>query len=170
MSDRTEASPSVPTTAKIPPSNISIPLRSLASSANRNDDDDRDHSTGLLDHTDEKRGRRPSSGSAGSDFSLWDDTGDLAQQLADQEDPLHDGSRNGDAAQDRSARQEKRVRYAEQDQTEGKRSDTGVDKEAIQIPEPPPRTISRTEYLLALMMTGNSASSQVHGLVGKPLL
>lgn len=167
MSNRTEASPSVPKTAKIPPSNVSIPLRSLTS-ANRDNDDD--HSTRLLDNVDEKRGRRRSSESAGSDFSLWDDTGDLAEQLADQEDPLHEGSRNGDATRGRSGRQEKHVRYVQQDHLERKRTNTGVDKEAIEIPEPAPRTISRTEYLLALMMTGNNSSSQIHGLVGKPLL
>ena len=166
MSDRTEASSSVPKIAKIPPSNVSIPLRSLASTTNRNDE----YTTGLLDNVDEKRGRRRSSESAGSYFSLWDDTGDLAEQLADEEDPLHEGSRSGDAARARSGRQEKHVRYVQQDHLERKRTNPGVDKEAIEIPEPPPRTISRTEYLLALMMTGNNSSSQVHGLVGKPLL
>ena len=166
MSHRTEASSSVHTIAKIPPSNVSIPLRSLASNTNRNSE----HTTGLLDNVDEKRGRRRSSESAGSDFSLWDDTGDLAEQLADEEDPLHEGSRNGDAARARGGRQEKHVRYAQQDHLESKKTSSGIDKEAIEIPEPPPRTISRAEYLLALMMTGNNSSSQIHGLVGKPLL
>ena len=150
-------------------SSVGIPLRNLTNpnySAN-------DHSASLLDSDDEKRARR-SSDSAGSDFSLWSDTGDLAEQLADEEDPLQIKLResNDEGARRRSGqgqrgRRHKEVHYAPQDHLRRKDTNPGVDKEAIEIPEPPSRTISRLEKVLTIIMTGKGGS---HGLTGRPLL
>lgn len=121
--------------------------------------------------------RRISSDSDRSEFSLLSDTGDLAEQLADEEDPLQIRLRDsldeelfrGAAARARG-RQPKRVRYQQSDHLKRKINHPGVDKEAIEIPNPPPRRISRAEKALATIMTGNRAASQMHGLTGKPLL
>ena len=131
----------------------------------------------MLESTNEKEGNRHSSDSAGSEFSLWSDTGDLAEQLADEEDPLQIKLResfedeNLGWSQSRSrGRQPKRVRYSQQDNLERKTINPGLDKEAIKIPEPAPRQITRIEAVLATIMTGNRSASQTHGLTGKPLL
>lgn len=161
------------TTAIIPPSiSVPIPLRTLASPRHPPDD----HSASLLQESNEKV-RRHSSDSAGSDFSLWSDTGDLAEQLADEEDPLqiklrdsYDRDPLGHPASKPSKHSARHVHYLPQDHLERKKTNPGIDKEAIQIPEPPPRRISRTEYFLALIMTGDRARSGSHGLTGKPLL
>jgi len=138
-----------------------------------------DHSASLLESSNNEKPdiRRSSSDSAGSDFSLWSDTGDLAEQLADEEDPLHIRLRDsldeevfGGSAAKARGRQPKRVRYLQQDHIEREITNPGVDKEAIEIPNPAPRRISRTEKVLATIMTGNRAASQMHGLTGKPLL
>lgn len=150
-------------------SSVGIPLRNLTNPNHSADD----HSASLLDSKDEKRARR-SSDSAGSDFSLWSDTGDLAEQLADEEDPLQIKLRasNDEGARKRSgqgkrSQRHKEVHYAPQDHLHRKDTNPGIDKEAIEIPEPPPRTIGRTEKVLATIMTGKAGS---HGLTGKPLL
>ncbi|KAL8950528.1 MAG: hypothetical protein Q9222_003438 [Ikaeria aurantiellina] len=161
-------------TGIIPPStSVPIPLRNLTSSRRPSDE----HSTSLLQESNEKAGRR-SSDSAGSDFSLWSDTGDLAEQLADEEDPLQiklresfDGEvLGGPGSKPHRTSSKKQVHYLPQDHLQRKKTHPGIDKEAIQIPEPPPRQISRTEYCLAIIMTGNRSRSLSHGLTGKPLL
>lgn len=157
-----------------PLSSVTIPLRTLASPSLPRTRDE--NSTALLDSSNEKQGRRRSSDSAGSDFSLWSDTGDLAEQLADEEDPLqinlrgsfdNQPARRGPRQQ---GRQSKHVRYVQQDHPTPRGTHRGIDKEAIQIPNPPPRKISRTEEFFARIMTGDRQSSHVHGLTGKPLL
>ncbi|KAI4274443.1 MAG: hypothetical protein L6R38_006102 [Xanthoria sp. 2 TBL-2021] len=162
-------------TGIIPPStSVPIPLRNLGRGSSRHSPDD--HSTSLLQESNEKA-RRHSSDSAGSDFSLWSDTGDLAEQLADEEDPLQIKLRdsfdpellNRPGSKPRAATP-KHVHYIPHDHLERKTTNPGIDKEAIQIPEPPPRQIGRTEYCLAIIMTGNRSKSQSHGLTGKPLL
>lgn len=153
---------------------MTIPLRTLASPSLPRTGDE--HSTALLDETNEKQGRRRSSDSAGSDFSLWSDTGDLAEQLAEEEDPLqinlrasfdNHPPRRGPRPQ---GRQSKHVHYVQQGHQTHKGTNRFLDKEAIQIPNPPPRKISRTEEFLARIMTGDRQSSHSHGLTGKPLL
>lgn len=157
-----------------PLSSVTIPLRTLASPSLPRTRDE--HSTALLDSNNEKQGRRRSSDSVGSDFSLWSDTGDLAEQLADEEDPLqinlrgsfeNQPARRGPRPQ---GRQSNHVHYEQQDHSTHKHTIRGIDKEAIQIPNPPPRKISRTEEFLARIMTGDRQSSHSHGLTGKPLL
>ncbi|KAG8526221.1 uncharacterized protein KY384_000214 [Bacidia gigantensis] len=160
-----------PVTANIPrlksPDSATIPLRTLSPSRRP----DRDSAS-----IDEKEGlrHRRSTDSAGSDFSLWSDTGDLAEQLAEEEDPLRINLRGSiDQSSARSRAQEKRskhVHYPLDTVSPSRSAKPGVDKEAIEIPSPPPRKISFVEKSLAVIMTGNRQKAQSHGLVGKPLL
>lgn len=157
-----------------PLSSVSIPLRALTSPAQQRDD----HSAPLIESTDEKHWGRRSTDSAGSEFSLWSDTGDLAEQLADEEDPLQiklresaDGGAVGGSARARGGGlHHKQVRYAPQDHLHRTTTKQGIDKEAIQIPDPGPRQIGRVEKVIATAMTGNRQRSLSHGLTGKPLL
>ncbi len=156
------------TTGTIPSSKpldpLTIPLRTLASPSQPRDE----HSDALLD---EKQGSRRSSDSAGSDFSLWSDTGDLAEQLADEEDPLRinlGGSVDGGSA--RPKPRARHVHYTEHIYPEHKTTNPGLDKEAIEIPNPPQRKVGRTETVLAVIMTGDRQRSRSHGLTGRPLL
>lgn len=128
-------------------------------------------------HQSNEKARRHSSDSAGSDFSLWSDTGDLAEQLANEEDPLHiklresfDGEVLRDSGTRPPSKAGRHVHYLPQDHLERKQTNPGIDKEAIQIPEPAPRQIGRIEYFLAIIMTRNRSRSASHGLTGKPLL
>ncbi|KAK3169901.1 hypothetical protein OEA41_009285 [Lepraria neglecta] len=163
-----------PTTTGIIPSSkphdLTIPLRTLASTSQPRDED----SAALIN---EKPRRRRSSDSAGSDFSLWSDTGDLAEQLAEEEDPLRIQIREsvddrGLAASESRPlyRRPKHVHYAEHNHLEHKTTNSGVSKEAIEIPEPAARQIGRVEKFLAIIMTGDHQKAQMHGLTGKPLL
>ncbi|KAL6720199.1 Ribulose bisphosphate carboxylase large chain [Lecanora helva] len=163
-------SPVSPTiTGTIPsskPNGLTIPLRTLASPSQARDD----HSEALLD---EKHPRRRSSDSAGSDFSLWSDTGDLAEQLADEEDPLRIQIReSGEEAPESKPlhRRSKHVHYGAHNHLEHKTTNPGLSKEAIEIPNPPARQIGRTEKVLAIIMTGDRQKAQSQGLTGKPLL
>lgn len=115
--------------------------------------------------------------SAGSEFSQWSDTGDLAEQLADEEDPLqiqlpesleHQLPRGRGSRSE--ARRQKHVHYAQEVNHGQKPIHPGVSKEAIQIPEPEPRSIGRLERYLAKWLTGNSQASNMRGLTGRPLL
>ncbi|KAJ5836155.1 Mitochondrial substrate/solute carrier [Penicillium robsamsonii] len=126
------------------------------------------------DASNEKDSRRSSHSSArsvGSDFSTWSDTGDLAEQFAEAEDPLQihlrDSSDRRLLRRKDRRKQPKHVHYFSNLSNE--RSE--VDIEKIRIPNPPPRHISRVERVLAAIMTPrNDAHAQMHGLVGKPLL
>lgn len=63
----------------------------------------------------------------------------------------------------------RRVRY--NDEINGKREqhyNPGLVKEEIEIPDPGPRRISRTEHTLAAIMSGGER--QMHGLTGRPLV
>ena len=126
---------------------------------------------------DEKKGNRHSSDSAGSNFSLWSDTGDLAEQFANEEDPLRirlrgsvDDQSLGTSSSSPLHRRPKHVHYLENAHLEHKTTNPGLSKEAIEIPNPPARQIGRTEKALAIIMTGDRQTSQMHGLTGKPLL
>jgi hypothetical protein len=127
----------------------------------------------VLESASEKGSRRSSHSSARSvesDFSIWSDTGDLAEQLA--EDPLRSRLHN---SADRELlgpqkKRSKRVHYS-QDLDDGSQSDVQDEKQNIRIPKPPPRRVSRVErFLAAIMSPGNRQNAQIHGLVGKPLL
>ena len=130
---------------------------------------------------DEKDGTRPersySSATESDDFSLWSDTGDIAEQLADEEDPLHieldplsSEGRNLNTS-GRGGGRSKRVTFRVQDHPETKNTNAGIDKEAITIPNPPPRQIGTAEKVLALIMApSDPQAARTRGLVGKPLL
>ena len=130
-----------------------------------------------IDNEKEKVPRRDSysSAAASDDFSLWSDTGDLAEQLAHEEDPLYEldplnaegHALNGGHGGGRK----KKVTFRSQDHLSHSTAQPGIDKEAIFIPSPPPRHIPTAEKLLALIMSpGNVQRARTRGLVGKPLL
>ncbi|KAI7283937.1 general substrate transporter [Hortaea werneckii] len=121
----------------------------------------------------------------GSEFSLWSDTGDLVDQLADEEDPLaghFKADDNHQAKRGRSSqKRQKAVRYASNGSQEkpytGRNKTTGstqrpgvVKKEDIYIPSPPSRPLSWGQKLLATIMAPNDGPSRMHGLHGKKLL
>jgi hypothetical protein len=124
--------------------------------------------------------RRPSySGSESDDFSLWSDTGDLAEQLTNSEDPLRieldpltrGGRRLNGVGRGHGGGRKKKVGFQGADDPDHDKSAGGLDKEAIHIPEPGPRRIGRFETLLALIMApSDPAEARAKGLVGKPLL
>ena len=75
-----------------------------------------------------------------------------------------------DGQEGKKRRKDHRRVYFEQDHLERKNTNPGLDKEAIQIPNPPPRRISKVEQILANIMSPRSRDQKMHGLVGKPLL
>lgn len=129
-----------------------------------------------------ERGRLRRSGSYddedGSDFSLWSDTGDLVDQLADEEDPLAarlrqslDEELPSHSRRGRN-RQSKRVRYAAgNDNHEKDHRSGGVKrKEEIRIPSPPPKPLGWGQKLLAGVMAPDDGHARMHGLHGKKLI
>lgn len=164
-------------TTNIAPSTYSrlpedVPLRNLSSSTRppRNNTGSQNHS-----RTREAQSRLSASPSdtAGSDFSDWDDTGDLAEQLFDAEDPLRDQLRGADReladSFGKPRRREKKPKYQLQVDDYGEKySKTGFAIEDIKVPEPAPRHISKFEHKLAAMMNGGER--QMHGLTGHALI
>jgi hypothetical protein len=115
-----------------------------------------------------------SSDSADSDFDIFSDTGDLAEQLAEEEDPLRIKLREsldrevfGGSSRRRSSKH-KKVRYDSSLEDEEKEASRGVVKEDIRIPNPKPRHISNFEHRLAAIMNGGER--QMHGLTGRSLV
>ncbi|KAF2200249.1 hypothetical protein GQ43DRAFT_456572 [Delitschia confertaspora ATCC 74209] len=163
--------------AKIPPAlnarrPANIPLHTLSSSSRPRDPD----SAYLLDNEKDSPRSSFSTASANTEFSLWSDTGDLVDQLADQEDPLpirlrdssFEGNQFGGAS--RHHRHQKRVRYPPQERTSEKSQPGAVRKEDIEIPDPEPRTLSRADRILAAIMAPQDGPSRIHGLHGKKLI
>lgn len=135
-------------------------------------------------------GRRDSDDStADSDFDSWTDTGDIAEQLADEEDPLRirlqdttlrtdDGFFAGlrgafhphDSSSHSKKKHNKRVQFRRSVSSHSdplsKEQSGVVNKEAIQVPDVAPRRPSRGARLLAAIMPGTG----IHGLTGKPLM
>ncbi|KAJ5661630.1 Mitochondrial substrate/solute carrier [Penicillium maclennaniae] len=140
-----------------------IPLRSLPNP----------NTSPVLESASEKGSRRSSHTSARSvesDFSIWSDTGDLAEQLA--EDPLQSRVYNSSSRglSGSQKKRSKRVHYPEELDHD---SQSGIqdEKQKIKIPRPAPRRVSRAElFLAAIMSPGNRQNAHIHGLVGKPLL
>lgn len=166
----------IPSLAPSAPSSSSIPLRTLVPSGPESDDQ-----LSLLDSADEKHhGARRASGSAGSDFSLFSEAGDLGDQLAaehdlDEDDPLQfesDGDAAGRHKYGNGRSNKGRVKYVEEHKAraKGHSAKKSITKEHIRIPDPPRRRISVPEIVLAFIMTGRRQSSLQNGLVGKPLL
>lgn len=94
---------------------------------------------------------------------------DLAEQLADVGDSLQIRPRGSDhGILNQPAPRLGRVHFPHRPSCNLR---AVVDKASIKIPFPPPRHISRLERLLSAMMSSrNRQASQLHGLVGKPLL
>lgn len=181
--------PNSPITSKIPASNparlpSNIPLRTLPSHHQRQHHPgvDREQTSRLLgpSHGYGHPVDEPGYSESEEDDSSWTDTGDIAEQLAD-DDPLReraaqalgDDALAGSLKKKRShGRSSKRVRYSEPLSSGSSRSASqhidAIDKEAIQVPNIGNRKASRAERLLAAIMTGGSGS--IHGLTGKPLL
>lgn len=105
------------------------------------------------------------------DFSLWSDTGDLVDQLED-EDPL--AARLNPSLDRGRTRQSKRVRYANekhhQHQHPSQHSGVVKRKEDISVPTPPSRPLNWGQRLLVRTMAPNDSSSRMHGLHGKKLI
>ncbi|KAI1615306.1 MFS transporter [Exophiala viscosa] len=118
-----------------------------------------------------------SSATGSDDFSLFSDTGDLAEQLTNDEDPyrieLDPLTREGQRRKvsGHGGGRKKRVGFKEQHHLEKGSGPFHIDKESIFIPDPPPHYIPKAERLLALIMAPNDPeSARSKGLVGKPLL
>lgn len=168
------ASSSSSTTRK--PANI--PLHSLRASGSRtrysNDSYADDEKGG-----DRQRLRRQSGSYADDDedFELWSDTGDLVDQLADEEDPLADRTSHDRPRQSRG-RRNKRVHYAPHEKGGSSRSSGGGSsvrglvrrKEDIRIPSPPRRPLPWGQRQLAAIMAPGDGPSRMHGLHGKKLI
>jgi hypothetical protein len=171
------------------PSNI--PLRTLAAHHDRDPPrHDREQSSWLLTphghgHPADEPGYSASEDD-GSDRSSWTDTGDIGEQLAE-DDPLrqrlHDALYDDDEilagvlskrhTKQQQRQQQKKVRYREPLSSSGSsrsasRHAGAVSKEAIRVPTVAHRRVTRAERLIAAIMAGGSSS--VHGLTGKPLL
>ena len=143
-----------------------IPLQPLYSHPR----DSAEHSnSGLgLDSEKPRHGRASfSSNSQASDFSIWSDTGDLAEQLASEEDPLRIRLRKSEDDRGQEPRSRtRRVHYGDETLLKG-----DIDKEAIDIPNINHRRVSRAHCILAAIMSPNDMSTaRTKGLVGKPLL
>ncbi|GAM82251.1 hypothetical protein ANO11243_002300 [Dothideomycetidae sp. 11243] len=172
-------------TGKIPSFNntrkpANIPLHSIGSSSrNQSHSHSRevsfDEKRDGLHHRDSSYDSRQSR--SGSDFSLWSDTGDLVDQLADEEDPLRPRLQGEEAYElaervPSRAKGRKKVRYQDPHPSE-KRGHTAAvpkNKEDIPIPTPPRRPIGLAHRLLAAIMSPNDGQSRMHGLHGKKLI
>jgi len=99
-----------------------------------------------------------------SDFSLWSDTGDLVDQLAE-EDLL--APKRGSTELGRRGR---RVRHADGEEKEQQHAGLHISKEEIPIPNPPPPRLNWGERTLALLIMPGDGPSRMHGLHGKKLI
>jgi hypothetical protein len=168
-----ELLPNSSITSKIPshtparlPSNI--PLRTIAS---------RSAQTSLLASSQPGPASQRSSDSTLSSESWWTDTGDIAEQLADEEDHPRirlagdlDDELLASVVRRQPRLKQKRVRI-QASPTRRCRSDSHagvVSKEFIEIPEVVPRPPTRLERLIAHTMAAQSSS--IHGLTGRPLM
>jgi hypothetical protein len=122
----------------------------------------------------EKQGRRSSLSRSSTDSdSSWSDTGDIAEQLGE-EDPLAIRIRKSLDDQvfggsSRRSQRRKKVRYLDEFESRGhKQYQAGFAKEDIEIPKAAPRYITRVEHILAAIMSGGER--QMHGLTGKSLV
>lgn len=124
-----------------------------------------------------KRERSYSSATESDDFSLWSDTGDITEQLADDEDPLRIeldplNSQGKSVEKGRSGGSRgKKVSFKHQDNDHNGNPVSGINKEDITIPSPAVRRVRTAEKLLAFIMApGDPQTARSRGLVGKPLL
>jgi len=152
----------VSTTAKIPkPANI--PLHTLSSSSRHLRNTSSASSFDEKPYSDGDRHRR-STDSAHSDFSLWSDTGDLVDQLDNEDDPLRAALNPQHQSPSSRRNKAKHVRY------QSGTKEGAINKNDIPIPNPPPRQISQAERIIAFIMAPNDGPSRMHGLHGKKLI
>lgn len=155
-----------PTTPRLP---SNIPLRTLPTRASY------DNSNTLLLSTNQSYDHPPHRSSFGSESS-WTDTGDIGEQLDDNDDPIR--LQLPDAIEEellarvsRRQRRQKKVRIHEPSPKRYDRSISRtrtIDKEAIQVPVVQPHRPSRAERFIGSIMAGSSGS--IHGLTGKALM
>jgi sugar porter (SP) family MFS transporter len=172
------ASPTIPSifssSSTRKPANI--PLHTLTSSSRPRQRDR--GSSSSFDEKDGDRARLRRSGSysdeEGSDFSLWSDTGDLVDQLAEQEDPLAPRRRGSFEERHTGHRRGRRVRYADvegqQEKEQQRHSGVVKRKEEIAIPNPPPPRLNWGERALVIVMAPGDGPARMHGLHGKKLI
>lgn len=155
-----------------------IPLHTFSSSSGRR------HSSESYNEKDRERLRRRSNSfedddddNDDDDFSLWSDTGDLVDQLADEEDPLaarlRDSASIESPRKSRKHRSSKHVRYASNHSHGEKRhgqSGFVTRKEDIVVPTPPRIPLSWGQRLLARTMAPGDGPARMHGLHGKKLV
>jgi hypothetical protein len=110
-----------------------------------------------------------------TDSESWLDTGDIAEQWADDEDPLRARITDTLGEDDELLtgvvpKRQKRVRYTNST-TDGGRGNEAhpgvVNKEAIRIPDTAVRRVSRADRCLAAIMPG---AAGLNGLTGKSLM
>ncbi|KAK0345578.1 Ribulose bisphosphate carboxylase large chain [Friedmanniomyces endolithicus] len=164
---------------------VDVPLHTLyPSSSSRR----RSHEDSSYDEKAEADRRLRRSGSfdhddseAGSEFSLWSDTGDLGDQLAEEEDPLAIRLRRSFEEHSSPTRrgrkkQQKRVRYADGEDGSNEKPRSGVRpgvvrrKEDIRIPSPAPKPLGWGHKALAIAIMPGDSHSRMHGLHGKKLV
>ena len=118
------------------------------------------------------RERSYSSATESDDFSLFDETGDIAEQLAEEEDPLRIElqplDQGGGSLSSQKGGRGKKVAFAHQDHTD---SNTRFDKESIRIPTPALRAPGTVSKILGFIMApSDPQTARTKGLVGQPLL
>ncbi|KAF3184581.1 hypothetical protein TWF225_005880 [Orbilia oligospora] len=106
-----------------------------------------------------------------NDSDSWSDTGDIADQAPDDEDPVKQH-----LTKDGKSKKTKKVRYADngsddgnsEEHTESRRK--RIRRKDIPIPEPEPRRPTAIGRLISFCLTGGRQSDKMYGLTGKPLL
>ncbi|KAM3441911.1 hypothetical protein MY4824_001325 [Beauveria thailandica] len=178
-----------PRSLKIPPHKGSrlpsnIPLRTIQ--PRQNDDashhDHRHHPPSRLSSSADTRPVAGHNCPASSDSeSSWTDTGDIGDRYDDLHDPVRLQLPDDIEAEllaavpkhrQRPDRASKKVRIRTPSPHSRHRSSSShyhhIDKEAIRIPNPPPRRPTRAERCIGSIMVGRTGG--LHGLTGKPLL
>ncbi|KAM5351878.1 hypothetical protein ACJ41O_004601 [Fusarium nematophilum] len=145
--------------------------------SSRDDIHDRDYDDDPLDAARARAHRQRRRSYSGSESS-WTDTGDIGEQLADENDPVRlqlsteiEDELLAGVQRRNNKHQQKRVRIQDSPHRHhhpSRSHSTLVDKEAIEVPDFNPRGPSRGERIIGAIMSGRSGS--IHGLTGKALL
>lgn len=129
---------------------------------------------GLVQRASSHGPRHSTDSPADSDYSLWSDTGDLVDQLADEEDPYRarPGGESYELTEGPSrGKARKKVRYQGLQQHEKRgRESVPKRKEDIRIPSPRRKPVGAAHRLLAAVMAPGHGPSRMHGLHGKKLM
>jgi hypothetical protein len=173
--------PKIPaqTSARLP---SNIPLRTLSQPHTRLQESQQSSSLLHPNHHSNRSSQSDEDDEAFYSESSWTDTGDIAEQL-DDEDPIRErltGNLNDDilagVLKRHPRHREKHHKHVHYDSKSSLSSPSRsrspykaglVSKEAIEIPEPAPRRISWAERKIAAVLAGGTG---IHGLTGKPLI